>query len=152
MCWDFFFFRTVLKHKKCETKWSRWGQARCQKAVKDTYWLIKYVLNRLKTAEMCNGVVKDEASHLGHIPDRFKTRTMCDEAVRKRPYTLGDVPDHFKTQEMCEKAFKKTPAIIEVCSWLVCNASKNIAGHETYHWQTLPVWEYYWMVQRLSKT
>ena len=80
-----------------------------QDAVKDAYWDIEHVADRLKTVEMCNWVVKDKENFLGSVPDRFMTQEMYDACVLRDPQGLWCVPDRYKAQEMCNKAVKKVP-------------------------------------------
>ena len=65
---------------------------------------LRFILDHLKTQEMCEKAVEKSPYQLGDFPDRFETQEMCIKAVEDEPDVIEYVTDHFKTEEMCEKA------------------------------------------------
>ena len=70
----------------------------CKKAVEEDTNLLKYVLDHLKTQEMC---IKDRGCPwlIGYIPDHFKTQDICIKAVEVCQRQLKYIPDWFVTQQ-----------------------------------------------------
>ena len=70
----------------------------CKKAVEEDTNLLKYVLDHLKTQEMC---IKDRGCPwlIGYIPDHFKTQDICIKAVEVCQWQLKYIPDWFVTQQ-----------------------------------------------------
>ena len=79
-------------------------------------FLIKFVLDHLKTKKMCKHVVKKSPYLIRYVPDQYKTEQMCDKAILEYGGTLKSVPDCCKNQEMCNKAVDSYPHALEFVS------------------------------------
>ena len=89
--------------------------------------ILYYVLDGLKTEEICNEAVRREPYNLWHVPDHFRTQEMCNEAVEEDPYMLKFVPDPLMTQKMCGKAVWGDPFSLQyVPDWFVTQGQLEI--------------------------
>ena len=50
---------------------------------------------------------------LRYVLDRYKTQQMCDNAILENGGTLNSVTDCYKNQEMCNKAVDSYPHALE---------------------------------------
>ena len=79
------------------------------------------------------GLLKKYTYNLEFVLDHLKTQEMCERAVEKAPYTLKCVPDYLKTQGMCIKAVEKYPLIlIFVPDWFVTREGVHMWYDEYY--------------------
>ena len=65
--------------------------------------VLKFVLDHLKTKEMCKHAVKKLPFLIRYAPDQYKTQQMWDKAILENGKTLKFVPDCHKNEEMCDK-------------------------------------------------
>ena len=75
----------------------------CKYAVEKLPCLLRYVLDKYKTQQMCDKSILENGGTLKSVPDCYKNQKMCDKAVDNYPHALEFVPDCYMTQEMCDK-------------------------------------------------
>ena len=66
--------------------------------------MLRFILNHLKTTNMCKHAVKKLLYLLRYVPDQCKCvpdQQMCNKAISENGGTLKSVPDCYKNQEMC---------------------------------------------------
>ena len=98
-------------------KYIPWIQEMWNMAVAYNPYMLRLILDHLKTQEMYNKVMRMiECACLKMIefvPDHLKTREMCEKAVEDKPKSLESVPDHLRAQEMCERTIEDEPEALE---------------------------------------
>ena len=65
--------------------------------VKKLPFVIRYVLHRCKTQQVCDKAVLENGGRLESVPDCYKNQEMCDKTVDNYPHALKFVHDCYKT-------------------------------------------------------
>ena len=60
---------------------------RCNYAVKNLHFVIRYVPDQYKTKKMCNRAILENGGMLESVPNQYKTQEMCNKAVDNYAYT-----------------------------------------------------------------
>jgi len=111
--------------------------------------VLKYVPEKLKTAEFCFEAIKRNTSTIADIPKSLITAELCNVAIKQNGRALLFVPEEFLTYEMCliavkdyGKALKSVPETIktkEFCleavkhrSWALKFVPENLRTYEMY--------------------
>ena len=67
--------------------------------VKKLPYLLRYLLDRYKTHQMCDKAILENGGRLKSVPDCYKNQEMCNKAVDDYLHALEFVPECYKTQK-----------------------------------------------------
>ena len=79
----------------------------CREAVQQYGRALAYVPEPQRTVDLCRAAVRQDGSALQYVPDSRRTEEVCLAAVERRGYVLQYVPDSRRTEEVCWAAVRQ---------------------------------------------
>lgn len=79
----------------------------CKVAIKQNPLALQFASGKCLDTKLCLGAIKKDVSAFPYVPKKFITKEMCEIAVKTDPQLLSIVPESFRTSEICIMAVKK---------------------------------------------
>ena len=86
--------------------------------------MLTFVLDQLKTKNMCKNAVKKLPSMIWYVPDQYKTQEMCEKVILEHCEMLMFLPNCYKNKKMCNKTVDNCTCI-RICPRLL-QGPKNV--------------------------